>query len=1072
MNSLIENLNQWGATFLTFAWPMLWQSSLLFAIVLALEFLLARRIRAAVRYALWLAVLVKLLLPPTLALPTGAAWWLFQNQPEIKIPAAKNFTVSYDNAMPPMEFVPSNLPLPAPLPPKLERTGWLLLTVIAVSVALLLWLAVRWWQVARMVRRAKPSLEFSEPLAEAMRLAGAPSTSSASYQKKSQRAELVLGAPVRLKIVEGAMSPAVCGLFRPVILLPRALAEKLSAAQLRAVLLHEIFHLRRWDVWVNCAQALLQIFYWWHPLLWVANARIRRVREEAVDDAVMLALRDEAETYAPTLLEVAKLALRRPLMSLGLVGIMESRSALRQRIERLVDFRAPRKAGLTFASLCGIFVFSAVALPMGEAPGKIQTNGVIKVENENSIPTNSNRDTTGVDNTYIPVNTVSAAPQTVFEKTNPPQVLIQAEIYRMRQTDFEKLVSDPAFVQTKQNKVENFKQFNRLVKSSGFKPVSRPRIVANSGTRAQFYMGTEIDSIELECLPIVTNGLIDLTSRFEMISTITSGKATNELSNHAIFEKGGGHVFSIKLSDDLGGSNTFVVTIRPEIVTKELHFQPQMKKFVMPAGSSPTNSVLTSPARRALLSKLQNIRLESFSSTNLPLVEVVKQLSEQSRLRDPERKGINFLITPNLDQSGQVSSSVSGGAVGEKVDIATAATVTVNLTNVSLADVLDIVVVVANHPDGHDLKYSIKDFGVEFADKGAEIPLMFTRYFKVEANIFLDNLAMSAKVNRVKVKVNSPDKYAFMTPAASPQEVAQRVRSVFTNAGVNLDTPPGKAVFYNDRSGILMMRATEADLEVIEPVIQKLNYTAPQIHIKARFVEVPKGTLGGFTKFLMASNQATGQFTGILNGTNTKSILRALEKVKGVETLGEPEVVTTSGRQAQMRSTEIVTVITNMLFQETWTNQNGVITSNSIVPQTAQIETGPILDVVPYVLSDGYTINLALIPSLTEFLGYDEPTNTTTMKKIKLPVVMPRFSVRQIVTTLNLWDGQTAIISGLQKKNYVSGKEVSNKLKSSDKDLLIFVTATIVDPAGNRVHTEGELPFAQNKIPPQPPTTK
>jgi len=56
----------------------------------------------------------------------------------------------------------------------------------------------------------------------------------------------------------------------------------------------------------------------------------------------MLALRDEAETYAPTLLEVAKLAFNRPLASLGLVGILESRSALRQRIERLVNF--PRAA--------------------------------------------------------------------------------------------------------------------------------------------------------------------------------------------------------------------------------------------------------------------------------------------------------------------------------------------------------------------------------------------------------------------------------------------------------------------------------------------------------------------------------------------------------------------------------------------------------------------------------------------------------------------------------------------------------------------------------------------------------
>ena len=164
------------------------------------------------------------------------------------------------------------------------------------------------------------------------------------------------------------MSPAVCGLFRPVILLPQSLVQKLPPAQLRAVLLHELTHLRRGDVWVNCAQALVQIVYWWHPLLWLANARIRRVREEAVDDAVMLALRDEAETYAPTLLEVAKLAFHRPLASLGLVGILESRSALRQRIERLVNFRAPRKAGLTIASLLGILAFTALAVPMGAAP--------------------------------------------------------------------------------------------------------------------------------------------------------------------------------------------------------------------------------------------------------------------------------------------------------------------------------------------------------------------------------------------------------------------------------------------------------------------------------------------------------------------------------------------------------------------------------------------------------------------------------------------------------------------------------------------------------------------------------
>jgi tetratricopeptide (TPR) repeat protein len=179
---------------------------------------------------------------------------------------------------------------------------------------------------------------------------------------------------VAIRLVPGSMSPALFGLFRPVILLPEALMLRLSRAQLRAVLLHELIHLRRGDVWMNCAQALLQLLYWWHPLVWLANHRIRRVREEAVDDAVMLALRGDGENYAPTLLEVARLALPRPLASLGLVGILESQGALRQRIERVMDFRPPQRTGVAWLSiLCGI-AFSAVALPMGQAPDRASTS--------------------------------------------------------------------------------------------------------------------------------------------------------------------------------------------------------------------------------------------------------------------------------------------------------------------------------------------------------------------------------------------------------------------------------------------------------------------------------------------------------------------------------------------------------------------------------------------------------------------------------------------------------------------------------------------------------------------------
>src|SRR5580692_10650537 len=161
---------------------------------------------------------------------------------------------------------------------------------------------------------------------------------------------------------------------------------------------------------------------------------------------------------------------------------------------------------------------------------------------------------------------------------------------------------------------------------------------------------------------------------------------------------------------------------------------------------------------------------------------------------------------------------------------------------------------------------------------------------------------------------------------------------------------------------------------------------------------------------------------------------------------------------------------------------------SAIIPYTQQVEIGPILDVVPYVLSDGYTINMSLIPSLTDFNGYDTPpvipSVTGSLKVVQLPIVLPDFTVRQVVTSVNIWDNQTVVIGGLisstisTEKDKVPmlgdlplfGKLFQSQTKSSiKKNLMIFVTATIVDPAGNRVHSDDELPFAQSPLPPQPP---
>ena len=71
MNRLIETLNQGGPTFVELAVSMFWQSSLLILFLMAVDAVLRRRVRAVVRYGIWMLLLVKLLLPPSLWLPTG-----------------------------------------------------------------------------------------------------------------------------------------------------------------------------------------------------------------------------------------------------------------------------------------------------------------------------------------------------------------------------------------------------------------------------------------------------------------------------------------------------------------------------------------------------------------------------------------------------------------------------------------------------------------------------------------------------------------------------------------------------------------------------------------------------------------------------------------------------------------------------------------------------------------------------------------------------------------------------------------------------------------------------------------
>ena len=322
------------------------------------------------------------------------------------------------------------------------------------------------------------------------------------------------------------------------------------------------------------------------------------------------------------------------------------------------------------------------------------------------------------------------------------------------------------------------------------------------------------------------------------------------------------------------------------------------------------------------------------------------------------------------------------------------------------------------------------------------------RAFKVDPNTFYTALLNNALRNHLNMQTNT-----ILTDA----------ENLFNQLGVDL-TAPGRSIAFDDKLGLLFVKATPSELDTIERVIQTLNQTAPQIHIKTRFVEVPESEVESILKAGVAVGARETNTVEIVTADKMKLLQSQLKTGGGVETLAEPEVVASSGRQTQMSATEIKTVVTGI---NPLALKSPGVSSNKLF-LTQKVGFGPVLDEIPYVLSDGYTLNLTTIASVTEFLGYAEPTNSVIAyidgQRQTVPVPLPKIRSRKMSSCINLFDGQTLIL-GKPDEQLTGPAGESNDNK---KELLVFVTAAVLDSAGNRVYSEKKLPFNPSTIPPQP----
>jgi bla regulator protein BlaR1 len=326
----------------------LWQCTV-FAGIAGLLTLLLRNNRAHVRYCLWLAASAKFLIPFSLLMLAGGLVGGFAGRHSVAVPAPARVPVLVEQVNEP--FV-AEVPLGAEATPNASKSGILVASILAALWAIgSCTLVFSWW--ARW-RRIRVAVRAGSPVPLGI---GIPALSSASI-----------------------LEPGVFGVFRPVLLLPDGVGDRLAPAELQAILAHELCHVRRRDNLATLMHMLVEAVFWFHPLVWWLGARLLEEREQACDEEV-LRTGTEAEAYAEGILKVGELYLQSPLKCVaGVTG-----ANLKKRIQAIIanrptlNLNLPKKAGLVLAGILAVAI--PVILGITNAPElRAQTESVPKFE--------------------------------------------------------------------------------------------------------------------------------------------------------------------------------------------------------------------------------------------------------------------------------------------------------------------------------------------------------------------------------------------------------------------------------------------------------------------------------------------------------------------------------------------------------------------------------------------------------------------------------------------------------------------------------------------------------------------
>lgn len=368
MNTLLDSAEPWLSPMALLSW----KGTLLTLVVGASLLLLRRHLSPAWRHGLWLLVMLRFLLPDL-----GTSHLSISSITPAPIPAVMQETSETplspvdDDALEflpnaPQEMMPeaSMVIAPAMTPPQAvawsisQRLTLMWLGGAAAVLGLMVLLHVR--LLLRIRRDAVPA-----------------SAEVATILRKACDLAHIRRMP-RLICTDAIRAPSLFGVLRPAILLPKAVAENEKPAGLQLIFLHELAHMKRWDLVSQIIASLAIALHWYNPAVWWAGRRLRAEAEMAADSHALRSTGTgaaEAHHMGELLLGFANHAAAAwvaSFLAFTQMGISDNKQDLRRRIEALMDIARGRRTRW-FVGLSVFFLFALTGLtnaPAEDAPKK------------------------------------------------------------------------------------------------------------------------------------------------------------------------------------------------------------------------------------------------------------------------------------------------------------------------------------------------------------------------------------------------------------------------------------------------------------------------------------------------------------------------------------------------------------------------------------------------------------------------------------------------------------------------------------------------------------------------------